>query len=112
LNEILYVNFNIDGFDGESRTKLFYDLTTTYFINNGQQNTNLTEGLYLNDIYDNTSIMTIDEAKQLDPVQANQNKYDKCFRRSKFNGRSRNKCESRETIESFVYVRFISIFIQ
>ena len=79
LNEILYVNFNIDVFSGEARTQLFYDITTTYFIINGKQNTNLTEGLYLNDIHDNNSLMTVEEAKRLDPAQANQNKYDKLF---------------------------------
>jgi SAM-dependent methyltransferase len=79
LNEILYVNFNIDGFDGESRTKLFYDLTTTYFINNHNHNTNLTEGLYLKDLTDDSSIMTESEAKELTPEKANQNKYDKFF---------------------------------
>lgn len=79
LNEILYVNFNIDVFDGESRTKLFYDLTTTYFINNHNHNTNLTEGIYLKDLADDTSLMTESEAKELNPEKANQNKYDKFF---------------------------------
>jgi len=79
LNEILYVTINIDGLDGQSRTKLFYDLTTTYFINNSQQNTNLTEGVYLKNLEDNTSLMNESEAKVLSPVKANQNKYDKFF---------------------------------
>jgi len=79
LNEILYTNFNIDGFDGESRTKLFYDLTTTYFINNSNQNTNLTEGIYLKDLDDNESLMNEREAKELAPDKANKNKYDKFF---------------------------------
>jgi cyclopropane fatty-acyl-phospholipid synthase-like methyltransferase len=79
LNEILYANFNIDGFDGESRTKLFYDLTTTYFINNSNQNTNLTEGIYLKDLDDNESLMNEREAKELAPDKANKNKYDKFF---------------------------------
>jgi len=79
VNEILYINFNIDAFDGPSRTQLFYDITTTYFIKNAKQNTNLTEGMYLHDIHDNNSLMTEEEAKQLDPVKANQNKYDKFF---------------------------------
>ena len=79
LNEILYATFNIDGFDGESRTKLFYDITTTYFIQNNQNNTNLTEGVYLKDLADDTSIMNESEAKEVVAEKANQNKYDKCF---------------------------------
>ena len=79
LNELLYVNFNIDVFSGEARTQLFYDITTTNFIIKDKQNTNLTEGLYLKDIDDNTSLMSVDEAKRLDPVQANRNKYNKLF---------------------------------
>lgn len=79
LNEILYLKFNIDGFDGESRTKLFYDITTTHFINNSQHNTNLTEGVYLNDLADNTSLMNESEAKELTPEKANQTKYEKFF---------------------------------
>ena len=79
LNEILYINFNIDGFDGESRTKLFYDFSTAYYINNGKMNTNLTEGVYLKDLTDNNSIMTEKEAKEITPEKANQNKYEKFF---------------------------------
>jgi hypothetical protein len=79
LNEILYANFNIDGFDGESRTKLFYAITTTYFIQNNQNNTNLTEGLYLKDLADDTSIMNESEAKELSQEKVTQNKYDKFF---------------------------------
>jgi cyclopropane fatty-acyl-phospholipid synthase-like methyltransferase len=79
LNEFLYVNFNIDWFDGESRTKLFYDITTTYFINNNQQNTNLTEGIYLKNLNDDTSIMNETEAKDLTLEKVTQNKYDKFF---------------------------------
>jgi len=79
LNELLYVNFNIDVFDGQSRTKLFYDLTTTYFINNHNHNTNLTEGLYLKDLADDTSIMTESEAKELSQEKVTQTKYDKFF---------------------------------
>jgi len=79
LNEILYVKLNIDGFDGESRTKLFYDITTTYFINNSQHNTNLTEGVYLKNLDDDTSLMNESEAKELTPEKANLNKYDKFF---------------------------------
>ena len=42
INEFLYIYFNIDVFDGPSRTQLFYDITTTYFIKNAKNNTNLT----------------------------------------------------------------------
>jgi cyclopropane fatty-acyl-phospholipid synthase-like methyltransferase len=79
LNEIMYVKFNIDGFDGESRTKLFYDITTTYYINYLKKNTNLTEGIYLNDISDNNSIMNETQAKELSPEIANIKKYEKFF---------------------------------
>jgi len=79
INEMLYVYFNIDIFDGGQRTALFYDITTTYFIKNEKNNTNLTEGLYLKDLNDLNSIMTLDECKKLDPVQANHNKYIKLF---------------------------------
>jgi cyclopropane fatty-acyl-phospholipid synthase-like methyltransferase len=79
LNEILYVNFNIDGFNGEYRTKLFYDITTTYYINHLKQNTNLTEGIYLNNLSDNSSLMTESQAKELSPEIANIKKYEKFF---------------------------------
>jgi SAM-dependent methyltransferase len=79
LNEFLYVNFNIDAFDGEARTKLFYDLTTTNFINNNNNNTNLTEGIYLRNLADDKSLMSESEAKELDKGKANQNKFDKFF---------------------------------
>ncbi len=75
LNELSYIYFNIDIFDGGQRTALFYDITTTYFIKNSKKNTNLTEGIYLNDIKDDSSIMTIEDAKKLDPKIANNNKY-------------------------------------
>ena len=58
INEIAYVKFNIDCFNGEARTKLMYDITTTYFVNHLKNNTNLTEGMYLNDLSDNNSLMT------------------------------------------------------
>jgi cyclopropane fatty-acyl-phospholipid synthase-like methyltransferase len=79
LNEILYVNFNIDGLDGPSRTKLYYDITTTYFIKKGGHNTNLTEGIYLKDLNDSRSMLSLEEAKKLDPKEANLNKYRKLF---------------------------------
>lgn len=79
LNELLYVNFNLDGLDGPSRTKLFYDITTTYFIKHDEKNTNLTEGIYLKDLHDDHSLMTVEEAKQMDPEEANLNKYRKFF---------------------------------
>ena len=79
LNELLYINFNIDALDGPSRTKLFYDITTTYFIKYDEKNTNLTEGIYLKDLNDSRSLMSIEEAKRLDPKEANLNKYRKFF---------------------------------
>ena len=79
INEILYVKLNIDGFDGVSRTKLFYDIATTYFINNHKKNTNFTEGLYLKDLNDNTSLMSESESKELSQEQVVKNKYEKFF---------------------------------
>ena len=79
INEFMYVNFNLDAFDGPSRTKLFYDITTTYFIKNEGKNTNLTEGIYLKDLRDNNSLMTEEESKQLSPEKGNTNKYEKFF---------------------------------
>ena len=78
LNEFLYVNFNMDCFDGPSRTKMFYDITTRHFIGN-DGNTNLTEGLYLNDITDNTSLMSEEESRKLSPIEGNTKKYEKFF---------------------------------
>jgi cyclopropane fatty-acyl-phospholipid synthase-like methyltransferase len=75
----MYVNFNLDAFDGPSRTKLFYDITTTYFIKNEGKNTNLTEGIYLKDLRNNNSLMTEEESNQLSPEKGNTNKYDKFF---------------------------------
>jgi cyclopropane fatty-acyl-phospholipid synthase-like methyltransferase len=77
INEFLYIYFNIDVFDGPSRTQLFYDITTTYFIKNAKNNTNLTEGMYLHDIYDDTSIMTKEEARKIHPDDASKQKYEK-----------------------------------
>ena len=79
LNEIFLILFNIDVFNGGQRTALFYDITTTYFIKNGKNNTNLTEGLYLKNLNDMKSIMTLEECKNLNPKQANDNKYIKLF---------------------------------
>lgn len=75
INEMMLVFFNKDIFNGPQRTALFYDITTTYFIKNAKNNTNLTEGLYLKDLNDLNSLMTIDECKKLDPTQANHNKF-------------------------------------
>ena len=77
VNELLYVIFDIDGISGASRKQLFYDITTLFFINNTNHNTNLTEGVYLTDLNDNSSVMTEADAKELDPNQANRNKFDK-----------------------------------
>jgi len=79
INEILYVKFNIDCFNGEARTKLMYDITTTYFVNHLKNNTNLTEGMYLNDLSDNNSLMTEAQAKELGPELASDKKYEKFF---------------------------------
>jgi cyclopropane fatty-acyl-phospholipid synthase-like methyltransferase len=79
INELLYYTFNIDFFDGPARTKMFYDMTTLFFIMNDENNSNLTEGLYLKNLNDTNSKMTIEEAKQVDPVEANVNKYKKMF---------------------------------
>jgi len=79
INEIAYVKFNIDCFNGEARTKLMYDITTTYFVNHLKNNTNLTEGMYLNDLSDNNSLMTEAQAKELGPELANVKKYEKFF---------------------------------
>jgi 2-polyprenyl-3-methyl-5-hydroxy-6-metoxy-1,4-benzoquinol methylase len=76
---MLYYAFNIDVFDGPSRTKMFYDMTTLKFKISDKGNSNLTEGLYLKNINDSNTLMTIEEAKQLDPKVANENKYKKMF---------------------------------
>jgi cyclopropane fatty-acyl-phospholipid synthase-like methyltransferase len=73
------MTFNLDGLDGPARTKLYYDITTTYFIKKGENNTNLTEGIYLKNLDDNRSLLTLEEAKQLPPEEANRNKYRKFF---------------------------------
>jgi 2-polyprenyl-3-methyl-5-hydroxy-6-metoxy-1,4-benzoquinol methylase len=78
LNELLYAGFNLDGLNGPARTKLFYDITTTYFIQDGN-NTNLTEGMYLKDIHNDHSIMTAEEANQLPFGEANLRKFQKFF---------------------------------
>jgi len=69
----------MDIFDGPSRTKLFYDMTTLKFTINDKGNSNLTEGLYLKNLNDSNSVMSIEEAKKLDPKEANENKYKKMF---------------------------------
>ena len=79
INEFLFWNYNIDFYDGPARTQLFYDITTANFIKNNNQTSNLTEGMYLHNLYDNESIMTIDEAKQLGPIKANEERFDKIF---------------------------------
>ena len=79
INELIYINFNKDIFNGGQRTALFYDLTTSYFIQKFKNNTNLTEGLYLKNLHDLNSTMTLDEAKKLNPIEANINKYKRFF---------------------------------
>jgi len=79
MNELCYKYFNLDLFSGPSRTAFFYDLTTTSFVKMNKHNTNLTEGLYLKNLEDITSIMTEEECKKISPVEANQNKYKKLF---------------------------------
>jgi len=79
INEMLYYAFNMDIFDGPSRTKMFYDMTTLKFTINDKGNSNLTEGLYLKNLNDANSVMTIEEAKQVDPFVADTNKYKKMF---------------------------------
>jgi hypothetical protein len=74
INELLYFYFDIDAFNGQSRTEFFYDLTTTYFIKENNNNTNLTDALYIknNDIND---IMTVEEARKMNPTDANDSRY-------------------------------------
>ena len=79
INEMLYYAFNMDIFDGPSRTKMFYDMTTLKFTLKDNGNSNLTEGLYLKNLNDANSVMSIEEAKKLDPKEANENKYKKMF---------------------------------
>jgi cyclopropane fatty-acyl-phospholipid synthase-like methyltransferase len=79
INELLYYAFNMDIFDGPSRTKMFYDMTTLKFTIADKYNSNLTEGMYLKNLNDDNSVMTIEEAKRLDPKEADTNKYKKMF---------------------------------
>ena len=79
VNEMLYYAFNLDVFDGPARTKMYYDMVTLKFNIDEKQNSNLTEGLYLKDINDSNSLMSIEESKRVDPIEANNNKYIKMF---------------------------------
>ena len=79
VNEMLYYAFNLDIFDGPSRTKMYYDMVTLKFTIDEKQNSNLTEGLYLKNINDSNSLMSIEESKRVDPIEANNNKYIKMF---------------------------------
>ena len=76
INEFLFIYANTDIFNGQARTKMFYDLTTTYFIKENNNNTNLTDGLYIKN-NDMNQVMTIDEARQMNLVDANESKYKK-----------------------------------
>jgi len=78
INEFMYIYFNKDIFNGFERTSLLYDLTTISFLKNNP-NTNLTEGLYLKNMNDLNSLMSIEECQQLDPKIANDNKYVRFF---------------------------------
>lgn len=79
LNEILYINFNLDIFNGESRTSLWYDCLTIYMIKKGNYNTNFTEGVYLKNLHDDNSLLTVDESSKISKIQANNNKFKKFF---------------------------------
>ena len=79
LNEIIYVNFNLDIFDGQSRTSLWYDIITIHMIKRGNNNTNLTEGVYLNNLYDENSLMSVEESSNISKVDSNHNKFKKFF---------------------------------
>ena len=74
INEFLFIYANMDIFYGQARTKMFYDITTTYFIKENNNNTNLTDGLYIKN-NDMNQLMTLDEARQMNIVDANENKY-------------------------------------
>ena len=78
INEILYINFNLDIFDGQSRTALWYDMITIHMIKHGNNNTNLTEGLYLKNLYDENSLMNVDESR-INKKEANHNRFRKFF---------------------------------
>jgi cyclopropane fatty-acyl-phospholipid synthase-like methyltransferase len=56
---------------------MFYDMTTLKFTIADKNNSNLTEGIYLKNLNDDNSLMTIEEAKRLDPKEADTNKYKK-----------------------------------
>lgn len=77
LNEFLFINYDIDMYNNYDRTKMFYDITTNHFIYNNNGSQNLTEGIYLNDLYDNNSRMTIEDSKNLTDKEANDRRFDK-----------------------------------
>ncbi len=77
INELLFINYDIDMYNNYDRTKMFYDITTNHFIYNNNGSQNLTEGIYLYDLYDNNSRMTLEDSMKLTDKQANNNSYDK-----------------------------------
>lgn len=79
VNEVLFWYAGVDAYSSAERTKLFYDLTTANFVNKEDGNTNLTEGLYLRDVYDDRSVMSVAEARRLGPARANDNMFRRMF---------------------------------
>ena len=72
INEILYSRFNIDLYNGKSRTKTFYNMATVHFNKKEGGTENLTEGVYLTQ---NGSPMSIKESRHLSPVKAEEAKF-------------------------------------
>ena len=77
INEYLYINYNIDIYDGFSRTQNLYNIGLIHFNEDNKGTLNLTEGLYLRP---NGELMTIQEAKKLTPVQADNIRFTEIFK--------------------------------
>ena len=88
INEYLYINYNMDMYDGRTRTKTFYNLGLLHFIESNNGTLNLTEGLYLKP---NNQVMTIQEARQLSPKKANDNRFTEIFKELNINNLSRQQ---------------------
>ncbi len=91
LNEILYYKYNIDLYDGVSRTKTLYNIGALQFNKKDDGLENLTEGVYINE---NGKNMSIKEAKLISNEKAEEYKFIEIFKALNINHLSKNELKN------------------
>ncbi len=76
LNEVMYVRYNRDVFNGDNRTKVCYDIGTQHFVRKHNGTENFTEAVYLDEWGQD---MTLEQARAVDPRQGQQRRFKAIF---------------------------------